>query len=116
MERQEATQRNIQEKSKLKGRTLFIILAVLGAVIMGYLISLHYTNQANSICEFGEKLSCDLVNKSHYSEILGIPFSVLGFVYFLGTLGAGIGWYNRFTLKKVIFFSISRPRSLSNGN
>ncbi|HII71634.1 TPA: vitamin K epoxide reductase family protein [Candidatus Woesearchaeota archaeon] len=67
----------------LKG---IIILSVLGLVIAGYLIYLHYKPEASTICTFGEKLNCDVVNKSVYSKFLGIPNAIigaLGYIYFI---------------------------------
>ncbi len=77
-------------------RSLLIILALLGMLIMGYLISLHYSSHTGgTFCDLGEGLSCDIVNKSEYSEILGIPVSVLGFIYFLGALLIGLFRYSK---------------------
>lgn len=64
------------------GNILLIILAVLGMAIMGYLISIHYAPAEEAFCNLGEGLSCDVVNKSIYSEVFGVPVSVLGFLYF----------------------------------
>ncbi|MBI2048915.1 MAG: Vitamin K epoxide reductase, partial [Parcubacteria group bacterium] len=57
---------------------MLIILALLGMAIMGYLISIHYAPAEEAFCNLGEGLSCDVVNKSIYAEVFGIPVSVLG--------------------------------------
>jgi uncharacterized membrane protein len=61
-------------------------LATLGALSMGYLLTLHYGNAGSSLCHFSDKISCDIVNKSIYSEIMGIPVSGLGLLYFLAVI------------------------------
>jgi len=55
----------------------------IGAGIMAYLIKLHYAEGGGSVCDLAEGLSCSIVNKSDFSEILGVPISVLGLLYFI---------------------------------
>ncbi len=38
----------------------------------------HYAKSATSYCEFGEKFNCDIVNRSEYSSLLGIPVAGIG--------------------------------------
>jgi len=38
----------------------------------------HYAKSATSYCEFGEKFNCDIVNRSEYSSLMGIPVSLIG--------------------------------------
>lgn len=60
-------------------------LSALGTAFMGYLTYLHYKPSSHgALCNFGAGFSCDLVNKSVYSEIMGVPVSVMGLAYFLG--------------------------------
>lgn len=70
-----------------RSKTLKIVassLAAAGAVLMGYLTRLHYSPSGfSAVCDFSAGFSCDIVNKSLYSEILGVPVAVLGLVYFL---------------------------------
>jgi len=91
-----------------KPRIYLIIIAIIGALVMGYLVSLHYGSQSGgAFCNLGEGFSCDVVNKSEYSEILGIPLSVLGLLYFLGALGIALWKYDEKTLKVMMFASIA---------
>lgn len=57
-------------------------LAILGMLLMSYLTYVHFKPTGSSICNFGAGFSCDLVNKSTYAEIFGVPVSVLGIAYF----------------------------------
>lgn len=60
------------------------VVAGLGAYLMGYLTRLHFKDAGgDSICDISAELSCDIVNKSLYSEILGVPVAVLGLLFFL---------------------------------
>lgn len=100
-----------KEKQKNKSgsifRALFVIFSFAGAVIMGYLLKLHYSKEESTFCNLGEGLSCDIVNKSLYSEILGVPISLLGFLYFLAVLGVAIFKLNQKNIKRILFISVA---------
>lgn len=53
---------------------------------MSYLLSLHYApvqiNDVTGLCTIGDNISCFEVNKSVYSQVFGIPISLLGLLYF----------------------------------
>ena len=52
---------------------------------MAYLTYIHYAN-ARSFCDISAEISCDVVTTSIYSEIFGVPVSVLGILYFATVL------------------------------
>jgi uncharacterized membrane protein len=88
------------------GKIILSILAIAGIAIMGYLLSLHFSVEEGAFCNLGEGLSCDIVNKSEYAKIAGIPISLLGLLYFMGVLVAVLWRYERTTLKAIAFFSV----------
>ena len=62
-------------------RILFALIAAFSlAGIIDSAISLerHYAKSATTYCDFSEKFSCDIVNRSEYSEIEGIPVAGIG--------------------------------------
>ena len=62
-------------------RILFGVIAVLSvAGIVDSAVSLerHYAKSATTYCDFSQKFSCDIVNRSEYSEIAGIPVAGIG--------------------------------------
>lgn len=62
-------------------RVLIAIFALAGLAIMAYLTYIHYAN-LSSFCDISESVSCDVVTTSLYSEIFGLPVSLLGLGYF----------------------------------
>ncbi len=72
------TQKKVAQLLKWLNR--FNFLAIL---ITLYLTYLHYKPESSDWCTFGDYMNCDIVNKSTYAEILGIPVAILGLVAYL---------------------------------
>ena len=66
-----------------KGLKLVIIFSILAVIIFSYLINVHYKEEKESFCDISTGISCDIVNKSVYSEIFGIPVALFGALTFL---------------------------------
>jgi uncharacterized membrane protein len=54
------------------------ILSLAGMIVSSISLERHYAKSATSYCEFGEKFNCDIVNRSEYSSVAGIPVSLIG--------------------------------------
>jgi vitamin-K-epoxide reductase (warfarin-sensitive) len=54
------------------------ILSIAGMIVSSISLQRHYAKSATSYCEFGEKFNCDIVNRSEYSSLMGIPVSLIG--------------------------------------
>lgn len=64
-------------------RALFIAIAILaaaGILVSAVSLQRHYAKSASAFCEFGEKFNCDIVNRSEYSTVIGIPVAGIGVV------------------------------------
>jgi len=62
-------------------RICFLIIALLslaGTIVSAFALERHFAKSATQFCEFGEKFNCDIVNRSQYSSIEGIPVAVIG--------------------------------------
>jgi len=62
-------------------RSLFwaiAVLSVVGIIVSAISLERHYAKSTTSFCEFGQKFNCDIVNRSEYSTLLGIPVAVIG--------------------------------------
>src|SRR5271165_7451371 len=67
----------------MDNRALFLaiaVLAVAGMVVSGVSLQRHYAKSASAFCDVGEKFNCDIVNRSEYSSVMGIPVAAIGVV------------------------------------
>ena len=65
---------------------LIAVLALSGAVVSSVSLDHHYGTSKTSYCDLGESFNCDIVNRSTYSVIFGVPVALLGVVGYLALL------------------------------
>jgi uncharacterized membrane protein len=58
--------------------SIIAILAVCGIAVSSLSLQHHYATSKTAYCEIGETFNCDIVNRSSYSSILGIPVALIG--------------------------------------
>jgi uncharacterized membrane protein len=54
------------------------LLSIVGLAISAVALQRHYARSATSFCDLGEAFNCDIVNRSEYSSIAGIPVAAMG--------------------------------------
>jgi uncharacterized membrane protein len=54
------------------------VLAILGMIVSAVSLQHHFAKSKTSYCDFGESFNCDVVNRSQYSSIAGIPVAGIG--------------------------------------
>src|SRR5213080_2481233 len=62
------------------------LLAIAGIVVSSVALYHHYGSSKTSYCDIGENFNCDVVNRSTYSTVLGIPVALIGIIGYLGLL------------------------------
>ncbi|HKN36083.1 MAG TPA: vitamin K epoxide reductase family protein [Terriglobales bacterium] len=69
-------------------RILLVIalLAVAGVGVSSVSLAHHYAKSKTSYCDFGETFNCDMVNRSVYSVVMGVPVALIGVVGYLALL------------------------------
>src|SRR5882757_6505770 len=70
-------------------RRILLVIAILasaGAVVSSVSLYHHYGTSATSYCDIGENFNCDIVNRSIYSTIAGIPVALVGVAGYLAVL------------------------------
>src|SRR5258705_4024745 len=74
---------------------LISVLALGGVAVSSVSLYHHYGPSQTSYCDFGESFNCDIVNRSIYSTVSGIPMAVIGTVGNFGILAlADYNCYN----------------------
>ena len=58
--------------------TLIAVLAVCGIAVSSVSLQRHYAKSKTEFCDVGEAFNCDIVNRSEYSALLGIPVALIG--------------------------------------
>ena len=62
------------------------LLASGGVLVSSASLYHHYGTSATSYCDIGENFNCDIVNRSTYSTIAGVPVAAIGIIGYLATL------------------------------
>jgi vitamin-K-epoxide reductase (warfarin-sensitive) len=70
-------------------RRLFLIIAILalaGIAVSSVSLDHHYRKSQTSYCDFGQSFNCDIVNRSEYSTVAGVPVALIGILGYLALL------------------------------
>lgn len=62
------------------------VLAVLGIAVSSVSLDHHFRTSKTSYCDFGESFNCDIVNRSEYSTLGGIPVALIGIFGYIALL------------------------------
>ena len=69
---------------------LIVFCASAGALVSGLSLQHHYRRDSSSFCNINSTFNCDVVNRSAYSEIAGIPVALAGLLAYLLMLGLAV--------------------------
>lgn len=70
-------------------------LALAGVVISAVSLQRHYANSSSDFCDFSQQFNCDIVNRSEYSEIAGIPVAGIGVAGYAALFVLSTFWKSR---------------------
>ena len=74
---------------------LIAIFSVAGIVLSAVSLQRHYAKSASKFCDFNQKFSCDIVNRSEYSEVQGIPVAGIGVIGYAALFVLSTFWRSR---------------------
>ncbi|MGA9042217.1 MAG: vitamin K epoxide reductase family protein [Terriglobales bacterium] len=57
---------------------LIALLAMVGIVVSSISLYHHYGSSKTSYCDFGGNFNCDMVNRSIFSTVHGVPVALIG--------------------------------------
>jgi vitamin-K-epoxide reductase (warfarin-sensitive) len=63
--------------------TAIALLAVAGVAVSSLSLYEHFATSKTSFCDFSESFNCDIVNRSAYSTVLGVPVALIGIIGYL---------------------------------
>jgi uncharacterized membrane protein len=67
-----------KRKSAGQISSVIALLSCAGVVVSSVSLYHHYGTSKFSFCDFGNSFNCDIVNRSIYSTVAGIPVALLG--------------------------------------
>lgn len=53
-------------------------LSVCGIILSAVSLQRHYAKSSTNFCDFNQQFNCDIVNRSEYSRVAGIPVAGIG--------------------------------------
>lgn len=59
------------------------LLAGAGIAVSSFSLYHHFSHSRTSFCDIGQEFNCDLVNRSQYSVVLGLPVALVGILGYL---------------------------------
>jgi uncharacterized membrane protein len=83
--------------------SLVAILAVCGVVVSSVSLQHHYATSKTAYCEIGEAFNCDIVNRSVYSSIFGIPVALIGMLGYAALVGLATVYRERRETPAMLF-------------
>ena len=75
--------------------TLIAVLALAGAIVSTVSVQRHYAKSATDFCDFNQKFSCDIVNRSEYSTVADIPVAAIGIAGYAALFLLSTLWKSR---------------------
>jgi uncharacterized membrane protein len=81
-----------------RNRLWFLVIAILsfaGMIISAVSLQRHYAKSATAFCDFRQMFNCDIVNRSEYSEVQGIPVAAIGVLGYATLFFLSTFWKSR---------------------
>jgi len=78
-------------------------LAICGIAVSSLSLQHHYATSKTAYCEIGETFNCDIVNRSEYSSILGIPVALIGMLGYAAIVGMATVYRERRETPTILF-------------
>jgi uncharacterized membrane protein len=75
--------------------SLIAVLAVCGITVSSVSLQHHFATSKTAYCDVGEAFNCDIVNRSTYSTILGVPVALIGMLGYGALVGLATAYRAR---------------------
>ena len=81
------------------------ILAVCGIAISSVSLQHHYATSKTAYCGIGEAFNCDIVNRSEYSSVFGVPVALIGMLGYAALAGLATVYRERRETPAMLFIA-----------
>jgi vitamin-K-epoxide reductase (warfarin-sensitive) len=71
------------------------VLSLAGVMVSAVSLQRHYARSATTLCDISQKFSCDIVNRSEYSTVEGIPVAGIGVAGYAALFVVATFWKSR---------------------
>ena len=83
--------------------SLIAVLAVCGVAISSVSLQHHFATSKTAYCDIGEAFNCDIVNRSAYSTVLGVPVALIGMLGYGALVGLATVYRGRRNTPAILF-------------
>jgi uncharacterized membrane protein len=83
---------------------IIAVLAAAGVIVSSLSLVHHYGTSRSSFCDLSETLNCDVVNRSEYSTLVGVPVALIGVLGYLALLVVATLYRRRRETPKLLFW------------
>ena len=88
--------------------TAITLVAIGGIAVSSISLYEHFATSKTSFCDFSDSFNCDIVNRSAYSTVLGVPVALVGIIgYLVITILATVYRNQRETPMLLLFASVA---------
>lgn len=78
------------------------VLALAGMAVSSVSLYHHFGSTKTSFCDFGENFNCDIVNRSSYSTMFGVPDALIGILGYASLLALATLYRSRRETPRVL--------------
>ena len=85
-------------ESAARNRILFVLISILslaGVGVSAVSLQRHYAKSNSDFCDLNQSFNCDIVNRSEYSELQGIPVAAIGVAGYVALFLLSSLWKSR---------------------
>jgi len=75
--------------------SLVAVFALAGIIDSTIALQRHFAKSATTYCDFSQKFNCDIVNRSEYSTVMGIPVAAIGMAGYAALFVLSTFWRSR---------------------
>jgi uncharacterized membrane protein len=83
--------------------SLIAVLAVCGITVSSVSLQHHFATSKTAYCDIGENFNCDIVNRSSYSKIFGVPVALIGMLGYGALVGLATVYRERRDAAAMLF-------------